>query len=114
MDSDIRAAERIDNLDEAMVIGYFESIKSVFLLKSALLWGLESDELQDEFYGLVLRSADEVAKDFGEPLWLKALQKRNWQVRENLKEDIMTGTLLSAWAVFERFQIRATRVMQWF
>jgi hypothetical protein len=85
-----------------MVLGYFESIKSVFLLKSALLWGLESKELRDEFYPLVLRAAAAVVEEFSEPLFIKALQKRNPEVRDNLKEDIVTDTLLSAWAVFEQ------------
>jgi hypothetical protein len=102
MESDISSVERIDNLDETMVLGYFESIKSVFLLKSALLWGLESTELRDEFYTLVLRSAAAVAEEFGDSLGFKALQMRNPEARENLKEDIMTGTLLSAWVVFEQ------------
>ena len=102
MESNASGIERIDGLDEAKILGYFESIRSVFLLKFALLWGLESTPHEGEFHEQMVGFARQVANEFNEPLGLKALQRGNWQIRENLKEDIGTSSLLAGWAVFEQ------------
>lgn len=91
--------ERIDELDEAKILGYFESVRSNFLVKFSVLWGMENFP---DFYELLLVPAREVSAHLREELGFKAIAKGNPEVRENLKEDIVTGAILGAWAVFEQ------------
>ena len=50
METGIDEIERVDELDEAKVLGYFETVRSVFLLKSTLLAALESSKPGDAFH----------------------------------------------------------------
>jgi hypothetical protein len=102
MERDVDEIERIDGLDEAKIIGYFESIRSVFLVNLSFLVGVESTQPSDDFYKYVVGFAAKVPEIIAEPLGLKALERGNWQVRENLKDDLVTSSLLNSWGVFEQ------------
>ena len=97
--------ETIKNLDEPKILGYFETIRSVFLMKCAvylLLEQVRDSEAAKIFHALLSRTAGQLTDHFGDTPTLKALQQANPEVIENLKEDITTTVVLSSWAVFEQ------------
>lgn len=98
------AKESIHNLDEAMVLGYFESMRSVFLVKMATA-ALLSDKTRREsqiLRQLLTSAGEEIGVWAEDPLTPKALKRGNEEVHLNLFDDAVSGLLLSAWSIFEQ------------
>jgi hypothetical protein len=96
--------ENIDALDEIKILGYFETIRSVFLAKLAMLVALKDPDpnVRNLFQALIVRSAEAVTEELGDLPALQALRNQNPEIVLNLHEDTITAILLSSWAVFEQ------------
>ncbi|MBP6013149.1 MAG: hypothetical protein KBA31_13060 [Alphaproteobacteria bacterium] len=96
--------ESIHNLDEAKVLGYFESMRSVFLVKMATA-ALLSDKTKPNnqiFRQLLASAGEEIGVWAEDPLTPIALKRGNEEVHLNLFEDAVSGLMLSAWSIFEQ------------
>lgn len=97
--------EEINALDEAKILGYFETVKSVFLLKLVLLvsvvkerngkYSIDPAKIPDD----AIDSAKALIDD---PIFYKALRRGNEELYLNYAEDMITGLLTSSWIVFEQ------------
>jgi len=97
--------ESTQNLDAAMVLGYFETVKSAFLLKVLLLLtATRATEDGNRFDSNVFSvDALEIAKsDFPDDIFYKALNKGNEELVLSLQEDILASSFNSSWIVFEK------------
>jgi len=97
--------ENINALDEAKLLGYFESIKSVFLLKLILLTSVlktRSDgqpTIDTTNLGGAIREVKDLIDD---PIFYKSLEKGNLELVQNFQDDIGTSLFISSWIVFEQ------------
>lgn len=91
--------EKVTDLDKAKILGYFETIKSVFFTKWLLLIKHSNGKK------LIINADDnfkEVFKDFKHfSQYIKALNNGNNELLLNFQEDIGTTLLISSWSVFE-------------
>lgn len=97
--------ESINDLDEAGLLGYFETIKSVFLLKLLFLVSVTKEKEDKRFLELpdeLTQMVPELEKEFDEPLFFKALKIGNEELILNYLEDIVSSALSSSWNVFEQ------------
>lgn len=101
-----KTIESIDNLDEAKILGYFESMKGVFLTKLAILltFAKEIDGIsvldKTKFAEPVLT---ELKKAYPrEKVFFDALELENEELFLNYQEDILTSLFSSSWYVFEQ------------
>jgi len=97
--------ENIKNTDEADLLGYFETIKSVFLLKLLFLVSVTKEENGKRFLELPVELTNvisELENQFDEPLFFKALKLGNEELISNYLEDIITSATSSSWNVFEQ------------
>jgi hypothetical protein len=95
--------ESVNNLDEAMVLGYFASLKSSFLLKLILLSHfLVPDSLSLDPKKIDRSIASEVSKRFHDPNFFKALVKGNKELTQNFLDDAVTSLIMSSWTVCEQ------------
>jgi len=97
--------ETINNLDEAKLLGYFETIKSVFLLKLLFLVSVTKEKDGERFLELsneLKQIVPELERQFDEPLFFKALNLGNEEIILNYLEDIISGALSSSWNIFEQ------------
>jgi hypothetical protein len=97
--------EDINNLDEAKLLGYFESIKSVFLLKLIFLVSFlkeEDGKRSIDASRLTADAVNSVRLLFDDPLFYKALGKGNEELYLNYLEDMLTSLMTSSWNVFEQ------------
>jgi len=95
--------ESINNMDEAMLIGYFASIKSNFLFKLTLISHFViPDSLRVDTSKINMSLASEVAGRFDGDLFLRALKKGNRELTQNFLDDIVTSLITSSWNIFEQ------------
>jgi hypothetical protein len=97
--------ESINALDEAKLLGYFESIKSVFLLRFVLLASVLKQENGKRFVDpnkLPANAIAEVKAEIDDPLFYRALMKGNEELCQNYVEDMGTSLVSTSWIVFEQ------------
>lgn len=95
--------ETITNQDEAKLLGYFESTKSVFLLKMLLIAehtkssppGLDPSTFRSER----VTALEEMVP--GESHFFRAFRAGNAELLENLRDDAFNGAFSGAWNTFE-------------
>jgi hypothetical protein len=99
------AIETIRDLDEAKILGYFETLRSAFIVKCAWLGGTSG---QDASGQNVLRAAafpdDLLCKlepVFADPPTYASIRGETPELFMNLREDIINSAVLGAWFVFE-------------
>lgn len=96
--------ESIDNLTEVMILGYFESIKGVFITKWLLLVNM-TDATYEHFVPGEFDAAltAEIQALFPVNLAYNALANpANEHMVANFVQDIATTAIISAWCVFEQ------------
>jgi hypothetical protein len=98
--------ERIDDLDEAKILGYFEVIRGTFLTKLIEFLMIQGNK---DGHPIIARSKipndiiAQVKTTFGdEKLFFQALDLENEELYHNLIEDILTAILVNSWIVFEQ------------
>lgn len=99
------AIEEINNLDAAKLLGYFESIKGVFLLKFIFLASFLKEEDGRRFIDSAKLPDDAITSIksiFDDPLFYKSLDKGNEELYLNYLEDMITALVTSSWNVFEQ------------
>ena len=97
--------ESINQVDEAKLLGYFETTKSVFVLKFILLVSFTKEQNGTRSLDVAKLPADAIASVrtvFNDPLFYKALIKGNEELYANFLEDMVTTALTSSWLVFEQ------------
>ena len=97
--------ESINDLDEAGLLGYFETIKGVFLLKLIFLVSVIKEKEGKRFIELpdeLAQAVPKLEKEFNDPLFFKALKLGNEELISNYLEDIVSSALSSSWNVFEQ------------
>lgn len=95
-----KGIESINDLEDYMVLGYFESIKGVFYAKMGVAGWFELGNVAQ--HRELSSAASKMAKEFGDEDSALALSHLQPEMVENLKEDAITAAVLSAWAVFEQ------------
>lgn len=90
-------------LDEAEILGFFETVKSTFLTKFMVLGEWFEHQPPRVRAGIVSdETLDTVETMFAHPNFTKAWRLGNGEVVENLKEEMVTSAIINAWMVFER------------
>lgn len=93
--------ETVTSLDETKVLGYFETLKSLFLLKILLLLNHLSPGSKTldpaSFHSDSIRELENSYKDHT----FNALRARSDTLVPNLLDDIGSSALIGAWIVFE-------------
>lgn len=97
--------ENINQVNEAKLLGYFESIKSVFLLKIIFLIAFVKDDNGKRSIDVMRLPQDAIQRatsmlDY--PMLYAALVKGNEEIPKNYIEDIVTAGVMSSWIVFEQ------------
>jgi len=97
--------EDIKNTDEADLLGYFETIKNMFLLKLLFLVSVTKErngkqylELPDELTSAI----PDIESQFNEPLFFKALKLGNEELVLNFLEDIISSATSNSWNVLSK------------
>lgn len=95
--------EKITDLDETKLLGYFESIKGVFLTKFIFIAAF-TKELNGvrSFTAIPQAAIDEVKEVFDDPIFYKALEQSNAELHANFVEDMVNSLLTSSWNIFEQ------------
>jgi hypothetical protein len=104
--------ETVTSLDEAKVLGYFETIKSVFLLKLILLTSVTKTNANGKRTIDMSRLGgpiDAVKAVVDDPIFYQALARGNDELVANFQEDIMTSLFSASWIVFEQITKDLTR-----
>jgi hypothetical protein len=98
----VDVAETVDDLDEAKVLGYFETLKSAFFMKLVFL-GTHSGGVGKGFRYSSFDPAflEDVGKLISCEQELKALRNENLELVQNFIEDIVRGALIGSWMIFE-------------
>jgi len=94
--------ESINDLNEIKILGYFETIRSTFLIKLALILNLQDLKSREIMHGLLLRWASEINNTLPDETFMKAFAKLNPELIENLKEDAVSALVSGSWVVFEQ------------
>ena len=95
--------ESVNNLDEAMLIGYFASMKSNFLFKLTLLSHFViPGSLRIDPSKIDMSLASEVASQLDGELFLRALKRGNQELTHNFLDDAVTSLIISSWSIFEQ------------
>ncbi len=94
--------ESINNLDETKILGYFETIRSTFLIKVAVVLSLKESGSGDKVHLRLLEAAKEINKKLPDANFIKAFELMNPELLLNLQEDAVTGILSGSWVVFEQ------------
>jgi hypothetical protein len=97
--------EDINNLDEAKLLGYFETIRSVFIVKFIFLVSNVSEGHGHRYIDTAKIPPDAIAaakQEFEDPLVYGALESRNEELYHNVAEDLITALIGSSWNVFEQ------------
>ncbi|WP_331285799.1 MULTISPECIES: hypothetical protein [Methylobacteriaceae] len=92
--------EKVTDLTSEKVLGYFETVKSVFYVKMAMInWFYSGDVVK---HRALSAAAAEMAGNFGDDFMQRGLNNITEEVVENLKEDATTALIVSSWSVFEQ------------
>ena len=94
--------ETINDLNEAKLLGYFETIKGVFVTKLVFLLHFMNEEGNLVTANLNAAKVEEVKAEFAFDLVYNAIQNGNKELVENYIEDIVTTAVVSSWNVFEQ------------
>lgn len=95
--------EKITDLDEAMLLGYFESIRGVFLTKFVFLAAFTGESKGERCFVAIPQAAiDDVKQNFDDPIFFKALEQSNSELHANFVEDMVTSLLSASWNIFEQ------------
>lgn len=95
--------ESVNNIDEAMLIGYFASMKSNFLFKLTLFSHFViPGSLRIDPSKIDMSLASEVANQLDGELFLRALKKGNQELTDNFLDDAVTSLIFSSWSIFEQ------------
>ncbi len=90
-------------LDEAEILGFFETVKSTFLTKFMVLVEWFEHEPPRVKLGVVsAETLDLVDEKFSCPNFARAWKLGNSELVENFKEEMVTSGVINAWMVFER------------
>ncbi len=92
--------ENINDLQDYMILGYFETIKGVFYTKMGSVGWFESGNIEQ--HKELSSAASHMAKEFGDEESARILSNTQPEMVDNLKEDAITAVVLSAWSVFEQ------------
>jgi len=93
--------ERINNLDETTLLGYFESIKGVFFTKFVLISASADVDMN---FTLPRDSSDilqQLRVHYNDEISFKAIEQGNRELILNLMDDLVSSSLIGAWSVFE-------------
>lgn len=104
--------EHVTDLNEAKILGYFESVQGTFLTKLIVLIGctrLYGAEKRLNTGALDAKAVKEVEACFPDATFYKALALGNVELLDNLAEDLVTSGVLAGWAVFEQVMKDATQ-----
>jgi hypothetical protein len=100
--------EKITDLDEAMIIGYFETIRSNFFTKLILLTLHDGGKALK--INLPKELSTEMTKTFvGFSQYERFLTGRSPAIKQNLIDELMTSLVLSSWICFEQIVKDITR-----
>lgn len=97
--------EEINNLDETKLLGYFESIRSVFFLKFIFLLSFLKEKNGKTFIDgtkIPLDALNQAKKLLPDPVFYEALNKGNEELYLNFLDDMLTSLITSSWNVFEQ------------
>lgn len=94
--------ESINDLDEVKILGYFETIRSVFLTKVALVVALTGSESRANIHPELLNAARAMNEELPDENYIKALERVNAELLSNLMEDAVGGVISASWVVFEQ------------
>lgn len=97
--------EIIDDLDEVMILGYFESVQGNFLFKLALLLNHTVDASGDGQLApdsFDAEASAELQGQYPKPAFYAALRRGNVELVQNLSEDIATSLVIGSWMIFEQ------------
>ncbi len=94
------STETINNLNSANVLGYYESIRSVFYVKLGVLGFFEAGNITE--HQTISNAASEMALALGMNFDAAVLGNISEEVVDNLKEDAITALIVSSWNVFEQ------------
>src|SRR4051794_40577153 len=94
--------EKITGQDEVTTLGYFETLKSTFLVKVLLLWSHLDPGLTylvpESFHTNHIQAIEEA---FPGDKSFSSLRARSDTLVPNLRDDIGTSPLIGGWMVFE-------------
>lgn len=97
-------SELVTGLDEAAILGYFESLRGVFLTKWVVLAALTRDRDGRHILDPDVLPATAIAEAeaaFPDPLFYPAFRQGNAELHTNFLEDMGTALVTSAWNIFE-------------
>lgn len=95
--------EKVTDLDEAKLLGYFESVRGVFLTKFILLTAFTEESKGTHVFASIPQAAiDDVKAVFDDPIFYKALAQSNSELHANFLEDMVTSLFTSSWNIFEQ------------
>ena len=94
--------EKTTDLDEAKLLGYFETIRSVFLTKFIFLVAALKEKDGKKYIDLPEDAIKAVSDEFDDPIFYKAIRKGNEEVYLNFFDDMYTSLFTSSWNVFEQ------------
>jgi len=97
--------ETVTALDEAKILGYFESLRSAFLTKLIVIGAVVSmrdGKLKIDAQRLPSDVVTAVEQEFDDPLFYKALRQGNDEILLNYQDDLVTSLFGSSWIVFEQ------------
>lgn len=97
--------ESINGIDEAGLLGYFESIKGNFLTKLILIASITRDDNGTKKLAIPFDASEvveELKRELPDPVFYKALAQGNEELILNLQEDLVSGAVIQSWSVFEQ------------
>ncbi len=97
--------EKVTDLDEAKLLGYFESIKGVFLTKFVFVAAFTKKSNGTHHFdaaSIPREAIDYVKHEFDDPVFYKALEQSNPELHANFIDDLVTSLLTSSWNIFEQ------------
>lgn len=97
--------ETVTNLDEVKILGYFESLRGIFLgrfLMLATFTRTEGDKRTLDAGLLAPDTLAEVQALFPDPVFYASLARGNAELFDNLLDDLSTSTVTASWNVFEQ------------
>lgn len=97
--------ESINGIDEAGLLGYFESIKGNFLTKLILIASITMDDSGTKKLAIPFDASEvveELKRQLPDPVFYKALAQGNGELILNLQEDLVSGAVIQSWSVFEQ------------
>jgi len=96
--------ESIDDLTDVMILGYYESIKGVFITKWVLLWNM-TDAAHEHFvpaeFDAPVTAAVQALYPFN-AAYNALANPANEHLVANMVDDIITTAIISSWCVFEQ------------